>query len=81
MMPKEITLQEHVTRIGKLGGKARMEAMTEEERAEFGRLGGQSGGAARATALTATRRSEIAKKAALARWGTKKAGAKRGVKK
>jgi hypothetical protein len=76
-MAKEITLREHVTRIGKLGGKARMKGMTEEERAEFGRLGGQSGGAARAAVLTSKRRSEIAKKAALARWGTKKAGAKK----
>jgi hypothetical protein len=49
-----------------------MKGMTEEERAEFGRLGGQSGGSARAAALTSKRRSEIAKKAALARWGTKK---------
>jgi len=35
----------------------------------LGRLGGAKGGAARAAKLTATRRSEIAKKAAEARWG------------
>ena len=35
---------------------------------ELGRLGGQKGGKARAAKLTASRRSEIAKKAAGARW-------------
>jgi hypothetical protein len=35
----------------------------------LGRLGGQRGGRARATALSATRRREIAKDAAAARWG------------
>jgi len=35
---------------------------------ELGRLGGLKGGAARAKRLTAKRRSEIAKKAASARW-------------
>lgn len=34
----------------------------------LGRLGGKKGGAARAKKLTAEERSEIAKKAALARW-------------
>ncbi len=34
----------------------------------LGRLGGQKGGKARAESLTAKRRSEIAKKAAAARW-------------
>ena len=34
----------------------------------LGRLGGQKGGKARAEKLTAKRRSEIAKKAAKARW-------------
>ena len=37
----------------------------------FGRKGGKAGGPARAKALTAKRRSEIAKKAAAARWGHK----------
>lgn len=36
---------------------------------ELGRLGGIKGGAARAKKLTAEERSEIAKKAAKARWG------------
>lgn len=38
---------------------------------ELGRLGGLKGGPARAQKLTAKKRSEIAKKAALARWGKK----------
>jgi hypothetical protein len=36
-----------------------------------GRAGGLKGGAARANSLTAEQRSEIAKKAAQTRWGTK----------
>jgi hypothetical protein len=38
----------------------------------LGSLGGKKGGPARAKALTKTRRSEIAKKAAKARWKRKK---------
>ena len=37
---------------------------------ELGRLGGQTGGKARAAKLTPDQRSEIAKKAAHARWGS-----------
>ena len=37
----------------------------------MGRLGGLKGGKARAESLTADRRSEIAQKAAAARWGAK----------
>ena len=37
----------------------------------LGRLGGKKGGKARAAKLTPERRSEIAKKAAQARWGTR----------
>lgn len=40
--------------------------------AALGRLGGLKGGPARAKSLSAKRRSEIAKKAAAARWGHKK---------
>lgn len=40
--------------------------------AQLGRKGGLKGGHARAKALTAKRRSEIAKKAAAARWGHSK---------
>ena len=38
----------------------------------LGRLGGLKGGKARAEKLTAKKRSQIAKKAAKARWGKKK---------
>ena len=38
---------------------------------ELGRLGGKKGGPARAKKLTKKRRSDIAKKAANARWGKK----------
>lgn len=37
----------------------------------LGRLGGLKGGKARADSLTAKKRSEIATKAAMARWGKK----------
>jgi hypothetical protein len=37
----------------------------------LGRLGGKKGGPARARALTAKKRAEIAKRAALTRWGKK----------
>ncbi len=37
---------------------------------ELGRLGGQKGGKARAEKMTAKQRSDAAKKAAQARWGT-----------
>ena len=37
----------------------------------LGRLGGLKGGKARAMALTSARRTEIAKKAAKARWATR----------
>jgi len=43
-----------------------MDSMTDEERIEFARSGGNVGGDARAAALTPERRSEIARKAALA---------------
>lgn len=39
--------------------------------AQLGRLGGLKGGKARAAALSSKRRSEIARKAAQARWGGK----------
>jgi hypothetical protein len=38
---------------------------------DLGRRGGTKGGDARAKSLTAERRSEIAKKAAAARWGNR----------
>jgi len=61
------------------------EATTEDEQEEappeknpaavaLGRLGGKKGGKARAEALTKEQRSEIAKKAADARWKKKEGG-------
>jgi hypothetical protein len=44
----------------------------ESAKAKAGRKGGQKGGASRAEALTAEQRSEIARKAAAARWRIKK---------
>jgi hypothetical protein len=43
----------------------------ESAKAKAGRKGGQKGGASRATALTPEQRSEIARKAAAARWRKK----------
>jgi len=75
-MAKEITLREHTRRIGKLGGRARSESMTPEERSALAKLGGEAGGPARAEKLSPARRKAIAKKAAAARWGKKTAGTK-----
>jgi hypothetical protein len=44
------------------------ELVPESNKATSGRKGGLKGGASRATALTPKQRSEIAKKAAAARW-------------
>lgn len=44
----------------------------QEAAALLGRLGGLKGGRARASSLSATRRSEIARKAAAARWRKKR---------
>ncbi len=49
--------------LGKLGGKARAEALTESQLSEIGK----KGAAARSKTLTAAQRSEIASKAAQAR--------------
>lgn len=50
--------------LGKLSARKR----TPEQRAEYGRRGGEIGGAARAASLSPAQRSAIAKKAAAARW-------------
>jgi hypothetical protein len=44
----------------------------ESQRASAGRLGGLKGGKSRAESLSATERSEIARKAARARWDRKR---------
>jgi hypothetical protein len=55
-------------------GKLRMKGLTKGEIQELGRKGGLKGGKKRAASLTKARRSEIAKKAAAARWGKKTSG-------
>lgn len=59
------TLQQAIGAMPKERGARKAEA------AELGRAGGLKGGAARKKALSKSRRSEIAKAAALARWKTK----------
>jgi hypothetical protein len=54
--------------------KLRMTKMTAEERSAVGRSGGLKGGPARAKKLGKKRVSEIAKKAAAARWAKKREG-------
>jgi len=54
-----------------LGGKASMGNRSPEERKEFARQGGIAGSKARAKKLTGKQRSEIAQKAARARWEKK----------
>ena len=66
-----MTVAELTSKAGKVGGRARAEALTPEQREAIARQGGLSGGRARAKALTKARRSAIAKKAAAARWGAK----------
>lgn len=66
---KEVTLAEHVARIGRLGGIATAASLSAEEKSEIGRKAGLVGGRARADKLTAKQRKAIAKKAAEARWG------------
>jgi len=69
---KDVTLAEHARRIAPAGGRAAMENRSPEERKQFASSGGQSGGPARAAKLTAKERSEIARKAAKARWAKEK---------
>lgn len=58
--------------LGRLGGIARAEVLTPEERAAISRKGGKKGGKARAAKLSAAERSAIAKKAAAKRWAKRK---------
>jgi len=48
--------------------KTQAPAPKQDAKAKAGTVGGKRGGAARASSLTAEQRSEIAKKAAAARW-------------
>jgi hypothetical protein len=58
----------HARALGRLGGKASMQAKTDRERQEFARKGGRAGGRARAESLTKARKVDIARKAAETRW-------------
>ena len=51
--------------------KLRMVKMTAQQREDVARAGGLAGGPARAKKLSSKRRSDIARKAAEARWGKK----------
>ena len=62
----EITLREHVTRIGALGGKARAKSLTPKKLSAIGMKGGRVGGKAAAASMTPEERSARARKAALA---------------
>ena len=55
--------------LGRLGGRARAEALSAERQSEIGRTAGEVGGKRRAEVLTAAQRKAIAQKAAKARWG------------
>jgi hypothetical protein len=55
-------------------GQAAPEPAKNPAAVALGRLGGLKGGKARAASLSAAKRKEIARKAALKRWGTKKKG-------
>ena len=54
-----------------IGAVPRVEPGTNKDAAEQGRRGGLKGGKGRAAALSKERRTEIAKKAAAARWKPK----------
>lgn len=62
----------HAVALGHLGGTRRAEVLSADQRRDIGVQGGLIGGRARADSLSKARRSEIAKKAADARWSKKK---------
>jgi hypothetical protein len=63
----------HAIALGRRGGQRRAEVLSTEQLHDIATRGGLVGGRARAAALPKARRSEIAKKAAEARWAKKKA--------
>lgn len=73
-MPRDVNQRAKAT-LDLLTGDARPEPEREKDprAVELGHLGGVKGGAARAKKLSPERRSEIAKKAAQARWGQRPA--------
>ena len=68
----QITLLAHLKSIASAGGQARSKKLSDEAKRVIGMKGGKVGGKARAASLTSGQRSEIARKAAAARWGKKK---------
>ena len=69
-MPRDVNLRAKAT-LDLVTGERQVEPEPTKDAmaVERGRLGGVKGGKARADALSPERRSEIAKKAAQARWG------------
>ncbi|MBZ5626274.1 MAG: hypothetical protein LAQ69_47460 [Acidobacteriia bacterium] len=61
----------HAVALGRLGGRATAESLSDAEKSEIGKKAGAVGGPARAAALSPKRRREIARKAAEARWAKK----------
>ena len=68
MLPEDPAVNEYLRKIGRLGGRARTEALTERQRKMISRRGGKATQAAK----TPEERSAAARKAARARWGAKK---------
>ena len=78
-MPKRSSTKQGPEDVNEIAFRVTQEATSEPAEPEpdtrnphavaLGRLGGQKGGKARAEKLTKKRRSEIARKAAQARWG------------
>jgi len=66
-----ITLQEHMESIAAKGGEARARKLSAARKSAIAKKGGKIGGKARAAALRPEERTEIARKAAQARWGKK----------
>jgi hypothetical protein len=62
----------HAIALGRRGGQRRAEVLSTEQLHDIATQGGLVGGRARADALPKARRSEIAKKAAEARWAKQK---------
>jgi hypothetical protein len=60
----------HAEALGRLGGKARAQSLSEAELSAIGRKGAK----ARKTALTPAQRKEIARNAIKARWDRKRRG-------
>jgi len=68
--PRDLNqLAAKITEIATEGDNPEAQSSKNPAAVALGRLGGRKGGLARATKLSALQRSQIAKKAAAARWG------------